>query len=109
MPSSNKQIYKATYTHTHTYTHVYNLHLTVTGGTLAPHELNFLICKITLPFLNHKILEPEEHYRSLSPTPLVSPVMFTSSLLENHFKIKINIPFTCNIIIEVLLGSHTRQ
>lgn len=40
---------------------------------------------------------------------LLSPVMCTSSLLENHFKIKINIPFTCNIIIKVLPGSHTRQ
>lgn len=78
-------------------------------GTLSPYEWNFLICKVTLPFLNHKILELEEYYRSLSPTPLVSPVMFTSSLLENHFKIKINVPFTCNIIIKVPLGSHTRQ
>lgn len=40
---------------------------------------------------------------------LLSPVMCTSSLLANHFKIKINIPFTCNIIIKVLPGSHTRQ
>jgi len=62
---------------------------------------------LTFPFLNHKILELEEHYRSLSPTSLVSPVMFTSSLLENHFKIKINIPFTCNIIIKYYVD-HTQ-
>ena len=78
-PVINRYYSKPPYTHTDRHKLTYTIFYGDSDQYSGSRWMIFLICKITLPLLNH-ILELEGHYRPLSPTPLVIPVIFTSSL-----------------------------
>lgn len=81
-PVINRYYSKSPYTHRDRHKLTYTIFYGDSDQYSGPKWMIFLICKITLPLLNHTILELEGHYRPLSPTPLVIPVIFTSGLLR---------------------------